>query len=98
MVMYQICLCMQLFVQSKDLTSVDNYRPVALVTAISKLFELCILSRIETLLVTSDLQIGFKRSHSTDMCIFALKEIVDFYKRQSYILPCSERVSNSHLR
>ena len=69
--------------KSKDLTSVDNYRPVALVTAISKLFELCILTRIEALLVTSDLQFGFKRSHSTDMCIFVLKEIVDFYKRHN---------------
>ena len=69
--------------KSKDLTSADNYRPIALVTAISKLLELCILSRIVTLIETSDLQFGFKSNHSTDMCIFVLKEIMDFYKRHN---------------
>ena len=32
---------------------------------------------------TSDFQFGFKSNHSTDMCIFVLKEIIDFYKRHN---------------
>ena len=66
--------------KSKDITRVDNYRPVAIVTVMSKLFELCILNRIENFIATSDYQFGFKRKHSTEMCIFVVKEIVDFYK------------------
>ena len=75
-----ICPIMIVKDKSKDLTSADNYRPIAIVTAISKDFEQCVLFRIETLLDNSSLQFGFKNNHSTDMCIFMLKEIVDFYK------------------
>ena len=60
--------------KSKDLTSVDNYRPIAIVTAISKLLELCILTRIETQLKTRDLQLGFKSNHSTQICVFLCLE------------------------
>uniref|UniRef100_A0ABM0LV55 RNA-directed DNA polymerase from mobile element jockey-like n=1 Tax=Saccoglossus kowalevskii TaxID=10224 RepID=A0ABM0LV55_SACKO len=66
--------------KTKDITRVNNYRPVAIVTVLSKLFELCILNRIEKFIETSDFQFGFKRKHSTEMCIFVVKEIVDFYK------------------
>ena len=69
--------------RSKDITSTDNYRPVAIVTAISKIFELCILSRIENVLESNDFQFGFKAKHSTDMSIFVIKEIVNFYKRHN---------------
>ena len=69
--------------KSKDITSADNYRPIAIVTALSKTLELCILHRIYSFIETSALQFGFKSKHSTDMCIFVLKEIIDFYKRQN---------------
>ena len=29
--------------------------------------------------MTAPYQIGFRRNHSTDMCIFALKETVNYY-------------------
>ena len=47
----------------------NNYRPIALVTAESKLFEICILEILEMYLVTNDQQIGFNSKHATDMCI-----------------------------
>ena len=37
----------------------NNYRPIALVTAASKLFEICILEILETYLLTHDYQYGF---------------------------------------
>ena len=55
---------------SKDITSVDDYRPVAIVTSISKVFELCILSRIDKCIDTNDFQFGFKSNHSTDIVYF----------------------------
>ena len=39
-----------------------NYRPIALVTACSKIFELCLLEIIEVYLDTYDHQFGFKKT------------------------------------
>ena len=47
-----------------------NYRPIALVTACSKIFEICLLKMLEIYLDTDDHQFGFKSQHVTDMCIF----------------------------
>ena len=56
-----------------DTSDKNNYRPIALVTAASKLFEICILEILETYLLTHDYHVGFKAKHSTDMCILLLK-------------------------
>ena len=53
----------------------NNYRPIALVTACSKIIELY--------LDTHDNQFGFKKQHSTDMCIITLKSVIKYYTRQS---------------
>ena len=66
-----------------DVTSKGNYRPIAITTVCSKLLEICILHRYETLLHTSDNQFGFKKHHSTDLCIFSVKQIVSYYKSQN---------------
>ena len=63
-----------------DTNDKNNYRPVALVTPCSKLFELVLLSIMEDFLVTSDNQFGFKRGHATDMCIYAMKSVIEYYK------------------
>ena len=59
----------------------DNYRPIAIATSISKIFELHILAKCTQLLYTSDNQFGFKRKHSTDICIFVLKDILNYFNR-----------------
>ena len=66
----------------KPATDSDNYRPVAIATAMSKLIELIILSKCEEKLHTVENQFGFKQNHSTDLCIFALKEITNYYNCQ----------------
>ena len=60
-----------------DTSDKNNYRPIALVTAASKIFEICILELLEMYLITHDHQFGFKSKHSTDMCIFTVKSIDD---------------------
>ena len=51
-----------------DTSAKSNYRPIAIVTVKSKIFELC-LSRIKYVyLFTSDNQFCFKQKHSTDLC------------------------------
>ena len=52
-----------------DTNDKNNYRPIALVTAMSKIFELCLSEKLNDYLTTSDNQFGFKAKHSTDMCI-----------------------------
>ena len=59
----------------------SNYRPIALATVISKLFEHVILAHIAPMCMSSDHQFGFKSKHSTDMCVFLLKQAVSFYNK-----------------
>lgn len=63
-----------------DITDMNNYRPIALVCIISKIFELMILNYCEDLLGTSSNQFGFKTKSSTDLCIFTLKQVVESYR------------------
>ena len=63
----------------KDPTSSDNYRPIAKATAMSKLVELLILTRIEEYIIVRDNQFGFRTDHSTDMCILVLKDVINYY-------------------
>ena len=62
-----------------DTSDKNNYRPIAIVTAMSKILELCIMKLIESHLVTSDNQFGFKRQHGTDLCIFTVKSVIKYY-------------------
>ena len=48
------------------ISSKDNYRPIALASVLSKLIERIILDRIDTCLLTSPNQFGFKSNHGTD--------------------------------
>ena len=63
-----------------NLCDSNNYRPIALATLMSKLFELVILLKCETFLETCPNQFGFKKGHSTEMCMYVLKEMIEFYK------------------
>ena len=58
-----------------DCSDVNNYRPIAIVTIMSKIFELVLFEYLEKYLQTSANQFGFKNQHSTDLCIYALKNV-----------------------
>lgn len=62
-----------------NLTSSDNYRGITLVSVFSRIIDLVILNRYIDRLCTSELQFGFKRKCSTNMCSFVLKETVSYY-------------------
>eukprot|EP00914_Ancora_sagittata_P033344 GHVO01067210.1.p1 GENE.GHVO01067210.1~~GHVO01067210.1.p1 ORF type:complete len:383 (-),score=-6.21 GHVO01067210.1:742-1737(-) len=65
--------------KSGDTMSKNNYRPVAIVSPCSKILESCILIKIDHNIMSTDHQFGFKRAHSTDLCIFALKSVTEYY-------------------
>ncbi len=66
-----------------DLSDKNNYRPIALSSIVSKVFEKVILERLEEYLWTADNQFGFKASHSTDLCVYALTEFIEYFKSRS---------------
>ena len=66
-----------------DLSDCDNYRPIAITTIISKIFEHVILARCMDKLQTSENQFGFKKGHSTDQSIFLMKQVIDYYLNNS---------------
>lgn len=58
-------------------TEIGNYRPVSNLNAISKLFELCLLIRMELLdfdFLMGNFQHGFRKGHSTDTAVLDLIE------------------------
>ena len=66
-----------------DLSDKNNYRPIALSSVISKVFENVILYRLEEYLWTTNNQFGYKAGHSTDLCVYALIEFIEYFKRRS---------------
>ena len=66
-----------------NLSDSNNYRPIALATIMSKLFKSAIMLKCEMFLDTYSNQFGFKKGHSTDMCIYVLKEIIEYFKNHN---------------
>lgn len=64
----------------KRLSDKGNYRPIALATQLSKVFEICLLKRLDMYLFTAYNQFGFKAGHGTDSCIYAIKELLRYYR------------------
>ena len=48
-----------------NITSKDNYRPIALASIVSKVVELILLNRLSEVVATAPNQFGFKKKHST---------------------------------
>ena len=65
-----------------DISDKGNCRHIAIASVISKVFEMSLLAKLESM-YSSDYQFGFKPKHSTDLCIYTLKEVIEFYKSQS---------------
>ena len=69
--------------KSKDPADVNNYyRQIAIATALSKVPEQALLSRLAWYLSNADSQFGFKQAHGIEMALFALKQAVDFYRNK----------------
>ena len=69
-----------------NLADKNNYRSIALSSMASKVVEHVILCRLEEYLWTNDNQFGFKPSHSTDLCVYALTKFIEYFKRRSTLI------------
>lgn len=64
---------------------IDNYRPIVLASILSKVLEKIFLDKITVLINSANNYFGFKAKHGTDLCIYALKEIVSNYRDKNSI-------------
>jgi exonuclease III len=55
-----------------------DYRGISISPVISKIFELCIVDRIDHMLITSDLQFGFKKGLGCNNAIFAARSTISY--------------------
>ena len=67
--------------KNKRVNDKNNYRPICLSNICSKIIEVVIFNRIGTFLQSSPNQFGFKPKHGTELCVFAFKELLRFYKK-----------------
>ena len=68
----------------------ENYRGIALSSAIGKVLDIIIMNRYSNELMSSNLQFSFKPKHSTVMCTAAMREIFSHYtSRSSRVYMCA---------
>ncbi len=67
----------------KSLNMSDNYRAIALSSILGKLFDNILLHKCEDIFLTSDLQFGFKKKHSTSHCTFVVNEVLQYYNNNN---------------
>ena len=73
-----------------NLLTSDNYRGIALCSALSKVVDYFILGKYSDDLQSSNLQFAYKKDHSTTMCTAVLKEVVSHYNSNgSNVFACS---------
>ena len=63
------------------ISSIDNYRPVAIARVVSKVVERILLDRLSEYLDTMSNQFDFKPKLGTDMCIYSLKDMIGSYSQ-----------------
>ena len=62
-----------------DHSSTENYRALTLSVLLANLFEHALMKKIGHLLVTDDLQFGYKKRHSISHAIHTLRTTVDYF-------------------
>ena len=69
--------------RKKSVCDSNNYRSIAISSLIGKVLDNLILMQHSDALQTSDLQFGFKPSHSTTQCTMVMNEVVEYYLNRS---------------
>ena len=64
---------------NKSLSCSDNYRAIAMSSVICKLLDHVLINSHSRVLMSSDLQFGFKANNSAMTCNFVFQEVVQYY-------------------
>ena len=71
--------------KSDNLSDSNNYGSSSIAQAAIHYFlnsKVCSIDKCNKYLISSDIQIGFKSCHNTDLCIYAPKELIVYYKNK----------------
>ena len=78
------------------LADLNNYRAIALSSALSKVLESVICTHLYTESDVDCFQFGFKSGHSTSLCTKVLKQTVNYYTNHgSHVFACFIDFSNA---
>ena len=69
--------------KKKSLNDSNNYRAIALGSVVAKVIDNIILVKYKDILISDELQFGFKKGHSTVHCSFVLNEVMDYYSSRN---------------
>ena len=72
--------------QKALITDKDNYMPITINSVVSMIWELLLLIRLQFQLEMSSNQYGFKSKHGTDMCVYTLGQITEYYNPRSSLV------------
>ena len=79
-----------------DISSSSNYRPIMNSSVFLKLFEYCLLDRIDPYISLDDRQHGFRSNYSTSTACYTLKETTLFYTQaNSNVYACFVDISKA---
>ena len=59
--------------KGESISDMDSYRPIALASCLSKVFESLLLDKTRVYLNTKSSQFAYKKKSNTDTCLFAFK-------------------------
>ena len=65
--------------KSSECSTFDDFRPVTSINVLVKIFEYCLLSKVENYFVTHDLQFGFTVGGGCGNAIFILRSVVEYF-------------------
>ena len=66
----------------KKTTDVDNYRPITIISVISKIFEMCIFRKINYLFDFGGLQLGFVKGGGCEKSLFIVSNVVNYFLKR----------------
>ena len=72
----------------KSLNDSSNYRGITLSSIMGKILDHVILNKNIDILISSDLQFGFKPKHSTTHCTYVAQEIINYYTNNNNKVYC----------
>ena len=63
----------------KDNKDIENYRPIAIISMLSKIFEMCLYKRKCCKLQTDGMQYGYVKEGGCEKCIFAITNVTNYF-------------------
>ena len=63
----------------KDNKDIENYRPITIISMLSKIFEMCLYKRMCCKLQTDGMQYGYVKEGGCEKCIFAVTNVTNYF-------------------